>query len=542
MNNALPAVRVLTGHRTAYGVLHMSAKNPVFAAIDRLNAIGVALSRERDINRLLENILIAAKELAYADAGTLYRVDEQDGSPILRFEILRTDSLGLAQGGTSGHLPPTKTIPLRDADGPNLHHVAARAVNDGVTINIENAYCACGYDFSGTRQFDEANHYHSCSFLTVPLKNHENDIIGVLQLINALDPATGKVIAFAPEQQYLVESLASQAAIALTNRQLINQLEDLFEAFVKLINTAIDEKSPYTGGHCERVPELTMMIAEAVIAQQEGELAAFSMNEKERYELKLAGLLHDCGKVTTPVHVVDKATKLQALFDRIELIATRFEVLKRDTQIAFLQGDITPDERDARMAQYEADLAFLRQMNLGGEFLKPEYRARIEAIAAYAWRDPAGERVSFLSGDEVQNLCIARGTLNDQERQTINHHIDVTIKMLESLPWPRHLKRVPEYAGGHHERMDGKGYPKGLTRNEMSLPARMMGIADIFEALTAHDRPYKPAKTLSETLKIMAMMKDEGHIDPDIFEVFLAQKVYLRYACQFLASEQIDMA
>jgi len=357
----------------------MPSEINVFAAIDRLNAIGVALSREHDINRLLENILIAAKELVHADAGTLYRVDEaQDGSRVLRFEILRTDSLGLAQGGTSGNPPPSKTIPLIEEGGaPNLHHVAARAVNDGVTINIDNAYCAKGYDFSGTRQFDEINHYHSCSFLTVPLNNHENDIIGVLQLINALDPDTVKVIPFSEEQQHLVESLASHAAIALTNRQLINQLEDLFEAFVGLINTAIDDKSPYTGGHCERVPVLTMMIADAVIAADQGPLADFTLNEKERYELKLAGLLHDCGKVTTPVHVVDKATKLQALFDRIALVATRFAVLKRDAEIAALKGEINTERRDALIIQYDSDLAFLREMNLGGEFLKPEYRARI---------------------------------------------------------------------------------------------------------------------------------------------------------------------
>lgn len=510
----------------------------VFAAIDRLNAIGVALSRERDINRLLESILIAAKDLANADAGTLYRVD----GDVLRFEILRTDSLGIALGGTSGNSPPDYTIPLHNPDGSaNKIHVVAQAVLEGITINIEDAYCAVGYDFTGTKHFDALNNYHSCSFLTVPLKNHENDIIGVLQLINAIDLDSDLVIAFSEEKQHLVESLASQAAIALTNRQLINQLEALFEAFVGLINTAIDDKSPYTGGHCERVPVLTMMLADAAIASQSGPLATFALNEKERYELKLAGLLHDCGKVTTPVHVVDKATKLQALFDRIELIETRFEILKRDAELAAWRGEIGVEACAQLQAQYTADLAFLREMNLGGEFLKDEYRQRIEQIARYEWTNPAGERVAFLSADELKNLCIARGTLTDVERGIINHHIDVTIKMLESLPWPRHLLRVPEYAGGHHERMDGKGYPRGLTRDQMSIPARMMGIADIFEALTAHDRPYKPPKTLSETLKIMSFMVKEGHVDPDLYQVFLDQKVYLQYARQFLAPEQIDI-
>jgi HD-GYP domain-containing protein (c-di-GMP phosphodiesterase class II) len=520
----------------------MSSAIPAYLAIDRLNAIGVALSRERDIGLLLENILVAAKDLLHADAGTLYRVSERNGQAVLQFEIMRTDSLGLAQGGSSGHPPPAAVIPLFDANGlPNLHHIAARAVNDAVTINIHDAYCADGYDFSGTREFDARNRYHSCSFLTVPLKNHENDIIGVLQLINALDPESGRIMPFSIEQQHLAESLASQAAIALTNRQLINQLEALFEAFVGLINTAIDDKSPYTGGHCARVPVLTMMIADAAIAADEGLFAGFDMDERARYELKLAGLLHDCGKITTPVHVVDKASKLQTIFDRIELLATRFEILKRDAQIACLKGETEPQQRDRLIRQYEDDLAFLRNMNQGGEYLQPALRERIEQIAAYTWTDPSGQTCAFLSEDELANLCIARGTLNESERAIINHHIDVTIEMLEALPWPRHLRRVSEYAGGHHERMDGRGYPKGLRREQMSIPARMMGIADIFEALTAHDRPYKPAKTLSETLKIMESMKNEGHIDPDLFDLFVSKKVYLRYARQFLAPEQIDL-
>ncbi|MFA5265869.1 MAG: HD domain-containing phosphohydrolase, partial [Opitutaceae bacterium] len=315
-------------------------------------------------------------------------------------------------------------------------------------------------------------------------------------------------------------------------------------------NIAIDEKSPYTRGHCERVPVLTMLLAEAVSATEEGPLKDFRLTDKDRQELKIAALLHDCGKVTTPVHVVDKATKLHTLFDRIHLVDARFEVLKRDAEIDMLRQKLKTTEQNAlaelertcqqRIRQLDDDRDFLRRSNIGSEFMPPEQQLRVEDIARYAWVNEKGETAPFLSEEEASNLKIARGTLNDEERQVINNHVTTTIKMLEALPWPRHLRRVPEYAGGHHERMDGKGYPNGLIREQMSTQARTMAIADIFEALTARDRPYKHGKTLTESLRILGLMKLDKHVDPDLFDVFIREKVYLKYAKQFLDTEQID--
>lgn len=450
---------------------------------------------------------------------------------------------------------PFYPIHLTGKDGkPNHSMVAAYAALTGETVNIPDAYTAEGFDFSGTRNFDKKTGYRSKSFLTVPMKNHENEAIGVLQLINASDPNTGEIVPFSPSDQRLAESLASQAAIALTNRMLIIQLEELFESFINLMNTAIDEKSPYTGGHCQRVPQLTMMLAEAVNDMSEGPLAAFSMNDKDRYELKIAGLLHDCGKVTTPVHVVDKATKLETIYDRIHILDTRFEVLKRDAEIALMkekallvahgalraEHDAADARHRERLRRLDDDRAFLRACNVGGEAMRESDQERVKAIARYRWTDTSGHDANFLSEDELKNLTIRAGTLTGDERQIINHHIVATIKMLEALPWPKHLTNVPEYAGGHHERMDGKGYPKGLTREQMSVQARVMGIADIFEALTAKDRPYKKGKTLSESLEILGKFKLNGHIDPDLFDVFVRKKVYRRYAELFLDKEQID--
>ena len=531
----------------------MDTSEDLFRRLEKLNAIGAALSHERDIDRLLESILDAAKNITHADGGTLYR-KTQDGKA-LRFEIVRTDSLGICMGGTSGSPINFPNLPLTDERGePNNAMVAVYAAINDKTVNIADAYGEAGFDFTGTRKFDAHTGYRSKSFLTVPMKNHENEIIGVLQLINAIDKTSGAVVPFSQADQSLAESLASQAAIALTNRMLITQLEELFESFIHLINLAIDEKSPYTGGHCQRVPELTMMIAEAVNATAAGPLAGFRMTDKDRYELKIAGLLHDCGKVTTPVHVVDKATKLQTLFDRIQLVDTRFEVAKRDAEIQTLRQMLSL--REKRDAEAEAvlwagywkevqaiddDRAFVRRANTGGEAMRDADQQRIRDIGQQRkWRNIDGVEADFLTADEIENLTIRAGTLTQKERETINYHIVATIKMLEQLPWPRHLTNVPEYAGGHHERMDGKGYPKGLTRDQMSVQARIMGIADIFEALTARDRPYKPGMKLSQALSILGKFAEGGHIDPDLFAVFVREKVYLKYAEEFLDAHQID--
>ena len=464
--------------------LARSLETRFLSKLEYLNAIGIALSQERDTNRLLETILVAAKNLTRADGGTLYRL--VNGK--LQFEIVRTDSLSIAMGGSSGAAVPFYPIPLADKEGkPNYTMIAAYAALTHKTVNIADAYTAEGFDFSGTRNFDKKTGYRSTSFLTVPMKNHEGEIIGVLQLLNATDPGTGQVTTFNEEDQRLAESLASQAAIALTNRLLIQQLEVLFESLIELINTAIDDKSPYTGGHCKRVPTLTMMLAEAADRASTGPLADFRMSEKDRYELKIAGLLHDCGKITTPVHVVDKATKLQTIYDRIELVAQRFESLKRDAEIEMLRAKVQAleahDEASARRAeeayvarvrQLDADLAFLRATNVGSERMRPEDQARVSQIARYQWRNARGELERFLTRDEEENLNIAYGTLNTAEREVINHHIVATIKMLDALPWPQHLR---QRAGvrGRAPRAHGR---QGLSQGPHARPDERAGARD----------------------------------------------------------------
>jgi len=511
--------------------------------LHRLSEIGMALSTEKNTDRLFEMILDEAKNITRADGRTLYSMNENGD---LAFEILRNDSMDTVMGGTSGVEIPYYPVHLwLDESTPNQKNVSAYVALTGKTVNIKDAYQEEGYDFEGTINFDKKNGYRSKSFLTVPLKNHENEIIGVMQLINAQNEH-GDVISFNEEMQEQVESLASQGAVALTNKRLVEELKTLFESFIKLIATAIDKKSEYTGGHCERVPVITMMLADAVAKIKEGKYKDFSMNDEERYELYLAAWLHDCGKVATPPHVVDKGTKLETIFDRIELIRTRMELLKRDQEIAFLKRQLNgksnvpfDDEYNDAIKNLDRDMKFIEECNVGGEFMNPELQERVESIGAQNITLFDREQ-SFLSKEEIQNLNIPKGTLLPEEREIINDHIVITIEMLEQLPYPKNLRNVPEFAGGHHEKMDGTGYPKGLNETQMSTQAKIMAIADIYEALTAADRPYKEGKKLSQAMRIMGFMKNDYHIDEDLFEIFVTSGVYKKYAKEHVAETQID--
>ena len=524
--------------------------------IQNLANIGLALSKERDMDKLLEMILLEAKRIANSDGGTLYMMTDNQR---LKFEIIMTDSLNFHMGGTSGEDIPFYPVKLYTDEGEeNKSMIAAYVALTGETVNLPDAYKAKGFDFSGTKMFDEKTGYHSKSFLTVPLKNHEDEIIGVLQLLNAQKNKSKKIIEFSEDIQGKVEALASQAAVAITNKNLIKDLENLFESFIKLIASAIDAKSPYTGGHCSRVPEITMMLAESVNDIAEGPFAGIKFSDKEMYELKIAAWLHDCGKVATPEYVVDKSTKLETIYDRIHTVTTRFEVIKRDEEIKFLKKQLTIQKNNSlsdiekkesikkarvlylkKIKQLEKDKTFIEESNFGGEFMSQDRKDKVNKIASYRYKDN-GSAKPFLSDNEVYNLCISRGTLTPEERKVINDHIVVTIEMLEQLPYPKHLRNVPEFAGGHHEKLDGTGYPKGLNHAEMSVQAKIMAIADIFEALTARDRPYKKGKTLSQAMRILGFMKNDAHIDAELFDVFVQEKIYLKYAEGFLDPEQID--
>tara|TARA_B110000196_G_scaffold316122_1_gene326906 strand:+ start:1457 stop:3085 length:1629 start_codon:yes stop_codon:yes gene_type:complete len=520
--------------------------------VKRLQEIGLALSTEDDINVIFELIMDEAKNITNADGRTLYMIS-QDGKT-MKFEIMATESMNFSQGGTTGveiTIPPMQLF--NEDETPNHSSIVAYSANTGRIVNIKDAYKEKGFDFTGAKNFDKNTGYRTQSVLSVPLKNHENDIVGVMQLINAKDPRTDKTISFSDDMLKQVESLASQGAVALTNKRLVVELKNLFESFIQLIATAIDKKSPYTGGHCERVPEITMLLADAVEKTTEGKYADFTMTEDERYELYLAGWLHDCGKVATPPHVVDKGMKLETITDRIEVMDTRFEVLKRDAEISMLKKQISLMEKgstngaiktletelETKTNQFSSDQTFIQKTNRGGEFMEEEDQKRVADIGNYKWK-LEGEEINLFDEKDVRNLQIPKGTLLPEEREIINDHIVITIEMLEKLPYPKKLRKIPEFAGGHHEKLDGTGYPKGLKDEEMSVQAKMMAIADIYEALTAADRPYKDGKKLSQAMRIMGYMKKDYEIDQDLFEIFVKEGVYKKYANKYLGDDQLD--
>ena len=542
-----------------------------------------SLASEQNFDALLERISRETMLISQSDGVLVYLVDEDDA-------FLEPGTLYDSERGKL----PLQQLPRLPVDaGQGL---AATLGRQGSSV----LHASSG----GAGELDELPGLFGetdLTLITLPLRNRQEDAIGVLSLLYR---GTDTGIDTTQKNNHIafIQALSGFAAVSIESRQLLMMQQALLDAFIKLIAGAIDSKSPYTGGHCQRVPALTRMLAPAACASNEPAFSDFDLDEKQWEAVDIASWLHDCGKVTTPEYVVDKATKLETIYDRIHEIRTRFEVLKRDAQIRFHEQLASGADRqalqlalDRELQQLDDDFAFVAECNQGGEFMAPEKVERLAQIATRRWtrtlddrlgvsweelqrkqRTPASplpvqeqllddkeehliERaaVDCMSPDnpwgfsmevpeykynrgELYNLAVSRGTLTAEERYKINDHIMQTIMMLEKLPYPRHLRDVPMIAGCHHETMDGKGYPKRLCREDMPLTARMMAIADIFEALTASDRPYKKAKTLSEALRIMSFMKKDRHIDPELFELFLSSGVYRDYGRKYLQPEQLD--
>jgi HD-GYP domain-containing protein (c-di-GMP phosphodiesterase class II) len=518
--------------------------------IKRLNKIGIALSSEKNMDKLLELILDEAKAFTKADGGTLY-LKSEDGK-YLNFKVVKTDSLRIAMGGTHGEInwPP---LPLYTEDGkPNISMVAVTCALIGDVINIEDVYDVDGFNFDGTKKFDAGTGYRSKSMLVVPLRDNEDEIIGVLQLINRRVHREKEP--FTKDNEHITLSLASQAAMAINNAKLINDLEALLMSFIKTIAAAIDEKSPYTGGHIRRVAKITEILAKALHDDTDGRYKHIRYSEDDFKMLKISAWMHDIGKITTPEYVVDKATKLETIFDRIEYVKSKFELLKKEIELEYMQKKIEllqsgdndsiatiEDEYKEKIVKADEDLEFLITINKGGEFMADEKIQRLEEIAKYQITQN-NQKVNILTENEVFNLGIRKGTLTEEERLKINNHANLTLKMLEKLPFPKKLKRVVDTASNHHEKLSGSGYPRGLDATALTLESRILAIADIFEALTANDRPYKDAKKLSESTKILSFMAKDNEIDADLLRFFYEKELHLEYAKDELREDQIDEA
>jgi len=540
-----------------------------------------SLAIEKDFESLLDKITIETLHASKAMAVATYLVNENETT--LHVDSLKSDVEAKLE---------TKTLPVFSLD-------SSEKISDLFTSHECKYFQQNSNDDKCWSEFSSQLNVSAINVVLLPLRNRQAEFMGMIALIYPPGSETTET-----NQQSLsfIQAFSGFAAVSLESKQLLKMQEDLLDAFIKLIAGAIDAKSPYTGGHCQRVPEIAKMLAQAACDSNEKLFADYSLDDEQWQELHIASWLHDCGKVTTPEYVVDKSTKLETIYDRIHEVRTRFEVLKRDAEIKYWKAvskggdaDKLNEELKRNLNELDDDFAFVATCNQGGEFMEDEKIERLRAIADKRWLRTLNNRlgvsweeenrmektplqplpieesllsdktehiferldsekiaddnpwgfnldvpeVKFNKG-ELYNMSVKAGTLTNEERYIINGHMIETIKMLDELPFPSHLKNVPAIAGGHHESMDGKGYPKRLTKEDMSLTARMMAIADIFEALTASDRPYKKAKSLTVSLKIMSGMRDRRHIDSDLYDLFLKSGVYLEYAEKYLSNEQID--
>jgi HD-GYP domain-containing protein (c-di-GMP phosphodiesterase class II) len=551
-----------------------SMKSTINKFINLINS----LAGEQDLDALLKSITRETMLISKSDAALIYLLDEQD-------DRLKADFLC---DGVHNHVvtESLSDLTLDDAD----HLLKDKDGYSSRILHLDK------HEHSKLTPLLQLLEKEKLTAIVLPLQNRNEEIIGLLCLLYQHSESLARL-----SNIEFVEALSGFAAVTLESRQLFSMQEALLHAFIKLIAGAIDAKSPYTGGHCTRVPEITLMLAKAACDSNEGSFKEFDLDDKQWQELSIAGWLHDCGKVTTPEYVVDKATKLETIYDRIHEVRMRFEVLKRDAEIDCWQriaegGDKASlfVELAEKKRELDDDFAFIAECNVGGEFMADEKVERLRSIAEKTWQrtlddnlglsweelnrkdrktqplpvdeklladkpehliarrdsdrmpqdNPWGFKVDTpeykYNRGELYNLSVKKGTLSEEERYMINGHMIQTIIMLNNLPYPKSLRNVPLIAGSHHETMDGNGYPKKLVMSEQPLTARMMVIADIFEALTASDRPYKKAKTLSESIRILSFMRDDKHIDAELFELFLSSGVYLEYAKKFLSPEQID--
>ena len=527
--------------------------------------VGKVLSSGLQFPELFTEIMTILRRAVRAEGGTLYIYDNKSES--LKAVVLINEPLSFESVVPEFDPLVAKGFIELPVSRGRAGAVAVRSFLERriiVVDDVENESRDDDLDFSNVRKFDRENNYRTRAMAVFPLVSQDDKPIGVLQLINP-DPEV------AARRMEFLSLLAAQIGIALNNALLVSEAQNLLASLVRMVVVAIDEKSPHTAGHCQRVTELTMMFAEAVEKEDQGPCADFSMTDEERRELRLAALLHDVGKIITPSHILDKPTKLFTIYDRVGLLRERVRAWKLARDHAALKERVRAagmekliaeaGEEDEESRRWQDDIDFLNGVNRNTVMMNEDAARRLEEIAARRIPPLDGEGAGggegegesggggeseilggrVMEAEEKRNLEIRRGTLNPEERKVMEEHVAISIRLLQSIPWPRNLRRLVEYAGSHHENMNGTGYPNKLRGEQMSVQARILGIADRFEGISAPDRPYRAVKmTLSRVMRIMHAMRDDNHIDADLFDVFLRRKVYMDYARRHLPPELID--
>ncbi|MFQ5640617.1 MAG: HD domain-containing phosphohydrolase [bacterium] len=493
--------------------------------IQKLNAIGIALSSEHDLNKLLDLIVTEARNFTNADGGSLYI--KEDGK--LYFAVAQTESLQKRDG----NLEPFRSFSLPLTKESIAGYVAVT----GELLNLDDVYdIPPSVEYRVNKIFDKQNKYRSKSMLAVPMQDHDDEIIGVLQLINSLD-SRGNVIPFRPEYESIILSLASQAAVAIKNVKLIEEIKNVFRSLVRYSVKAIDARSPHTAGHSGRVSKYCVRMAQAINDASEGRLGQIYFSEQEVEEIRMAGWLHDIGKIGVRESVLEKTNKLSA--HQIEVISERFEGIKSQVNAQFiekkfealLENNTVPDSLDAErrqtIAEIDEALNFIKRINIPG-YLKEEERIQLKKIAEKTYLNSRGRKCTYLTHGEHESLSVIRGNLTESEYEEMQSHVLQTISILDKIPFTKDLQNISRYAAGHHEFLDGTGYPLGLSGDEIPIQSRIMCIADVFDALSSPDRPYKEAHPVEEALNILRDEARAGKLDSDIVELFIVEKLYQR--------------
>lgn len=475
--------------------------------MEKILKIGVLLSSERDLDCLLERILSCVMELANCDAGTLYLLE----GDALRFEIMRNDTLKTYSGG-KGQRPDLPPVPLHRGN------VCAMALLENRTICIEDVKNSREYDFSGPARYDAITGYNTCSMLVVPMCNREGEQIGVLQLINALDQE-GKICAFAPDMALVVESVASQAAITIQNVRYVREIRELLHSFVRVMSSAIDERTPYNASHARHMAECGGRFADYL-----GRCGQKKFSEDEKEEFLMSILLHDIGKLVTPLEVMNKAKRLFP--KQYAAFLHRMEVVRLTARIDRLDGKITVEEEEKCVLRTRDAEELVKTMNTAG-FVTDEMLEQLQSLQKETCTDENGTVRPWIEPDAYAMLSIRKGTLSEEERKIMEEHVAVTDRLLSKIRFSGNLSHVREWAAAHHEFLNGTGYPLHKKEKDIPYEVRMMTILDIFDSLVADDRPYKRAMPVEHALSVLkSMAEQEGKLDPELVRLFVESRCW----------------
>lgn len=495
-------------------------------ANQKLLDIGYKITSQKDFTKILETILLGAKELSDSDGGTLYLYNEKEDT--LEFKIATNDTLKIHNCDIDW-----KPLNIYNEDNTtiNVKNVAVVAAMKDKLINIPDVYESAEFDFTGAKAFDESQNYQTKSMLVIPMKNKDNELVGVIQLINK--QVDNENSDFTEQDEILIKAMASLATMIIENNQLVIDLEALLYGLIDSVNKALSEKSKYTQQHNDNVAILTNIITTG-INDNKTIYTDINYSDIEMEEIRLSAMLHDIGKVTTPVHIMDKATKLETIYNRLHTIKLRFNLAKKDVEIAFLKNEINEEIKNKKITELNNNFELIQKLNNGEYFAKDEEYDKVASIAK-------DSNYQLLEEDELYNLSTRKGTLTAEDRDIINNHVIMSYEMIKELPFPKKFRDVPKIACSHHKTTDGGGYAaKEIKDLPLTLKDKILVIADIFEALSSKDRPYKKPNTLSQIFRIFTFLIKDNKIDRYLVQMFFEDGLYLEYAMEHFEESQME--